>query len=1677
MSFQSFPQMKSKESLTVMILLLFSLWSTNLLGTSITVPVDARTDRTVISDPEISNFREKNPVISEKVKAKVAETLQGFSGGFLRNIGQKDESIHYYTQSADMAAGFGMSEVKFVVSRLDQNPSQHTEIGLSDEVSRTSTHTTLVVEFLDSNAVIPVAETPTGAYSNSYRGGEESWIDDNPYYQKLVYYSIYEQIDLIYEVKNSQLKYEFIVHPGGNLDDIKVHWTGPVSLELVQGEGIKVQTQREGGHPAFTGLVDSSPIGYQSHSRERAISASFELLEDNTYGFQVPTYDPTKILIIDPVVRPVSLPSYSTYVGGSRHDYAKGIAVDSAGNAYVTGYTYSIDFPVVNAYNVTGDGNPSYIDAFVFKVSANGSSLLYSTYVGGSYHDRGWDIAVDGTGNVFVTGDTKSLDFPTVNAYNATGDGSLSYFDVIVFKLSADGGSLLYSTYVPGNRDDYGEGIAVDSSTNAYVTGYTYSTDFPTVNAYNASGDGSTSYRDAFVFKLSADGSSLHYSTYIAGSHNDYGGDITVDWARNAYVTGYAQSIDFPTVNAYNATGDGTTTYADIVVFKLSMDGGNLLYSTYVGGSRSDTGYGIAIDGAGNAYVAGNTKSTDFPTVNAYDAMGDGDGNKDDIVVFKLSIDGGNLLYSTYVGGSNNDLAMGLAVDSSGNAYIIGHTYSTNFPTVNAYDSTGDGVYRDIVVLKLSADGKDLLYSTYIGGTQDEVGFGIVVDSSGDVYVTGYTKSTDFPVVNAYNATGDGDPSYYDVVVFKLSTDSYNFHNLGYSTYITGDSYDTGNDIVIDSSGNIYVTGYTRSTDFPVVNGYDIWSGGSFEDVFVFKLSADGNSMLYSTYVGGTNDDEGRGIAVDNAGNAYVTGFTRSFDFPTVNAYDASGGSFADVFVFKLAADGRSLLYSTYVEGGDYDYGFDIAIDSSGNAYVTGQTESTDFPTTLNAYNMTGDGTPAFYDAFVFKLSADGSNLLNCTYVSGSNHDYGRGIAVDGFGNAYITGYTYSTDFPTTLNAYNETGDGSTSFLDAFVFKLSADSRNSLYSTYVGGSDDDFGMGLAIDNAGNAFVTGYTHSTDFPTTLNAYNETGDGSTTFQDVVVFKLSTDGEILLYSTYVAGSAADLGQAIAVDSSGNAYVTGYTRSTDFPTVNAYDAFGDGAVSYDVIVFKLSADGDSLLYSTYIAGSDYDQGFGIAVDDSGNAYVTGDTESINYPTTPNAYHAISDILTDVIVSKLTYYSKPNPPTELKAAMSADQQVILTWNAPDDDGNSPITSYRVYRGNASIFYGSVLFLGETTGETFIDATAVPGTTHYYVVTAVNSLGESLFSIEINIALTVTSGVTSPGAPQSLSATPGDSFVELDWAPPLDDGGTALISYRVYRGTSSGIYTLIGVVAASTSFNDTTAAGGTTYFYVVTAINAIGESVFSSEVTTTPSGTPPSTAAFPGIPQSLSVTPGDNFANLSWLAPLDDGGLAITSYRVYRGTGSGAYLLIGVTNSTHFNDTMVMGGTTYNYVVTAVNTAGESAFSNEVTTIPTGAPAPTATVPGVPQNLGAIPGVNLVTLSWSSPSNDGGAAITIYRVYRGTSSGAYFFLGATTDTNFDDSTAMGGASYHYVVTAVNAVGESGFSSEVSASPSTPVQSSGLSETSTSSKSEDGSAPGILVLLSVLTMLVILKRKRR
>ncbi|MHA2352154.1 MAG: SBBP repeat-containing protein [Candidatus Thorarchaeota archaeon] len=668
--------------------------------------------------------------IDETIMDSVVQSA--FLTQFYENIGQLNtKDVMYYGRMPGGMIGFGENRIR---------------------LWKEGTDSSVLFSFVGADNVTPTCMDEVSRHTSYFLGDRGTYTGIRGYSQ-ITYEELWPGIDLYYHVTVDGVKYEFRVAAGGNPTDIRVRCEGHDSLVI--GEATVLISKDNGtfideGLRAFQDLTDID-VTFSSHG-------------PNTFGFKVGDYDESQDLIINPLLFLASI--------GSGMDAARSITVDTFGNAFVTGITSSPDFPTLNAYNSSYGGG---VDSFVFKLSADGSALLYSTFIGGAERDEAKSIAVDSLGNAFVTGYTKSPDFPMVNAYNGTHGGGKT--DCFVFKLSADGSTLLYSTFVGGGGWDTGMSIAVDSFGSAFIAGYTFSLDFPTVNTNNSIPT-STGDRilDCFVFKLSTDGSNLLYSTLIGENMSDEGLSIAVDSSGNVFVTGFTTSPDFPTVNAYNSTHGGER---DCFVFKLSADGSTLLYSTFIGGAGRDEARSIAVDTLGNAFVTGFTTSPDFPTVNAYNSTYGGGVEWDgDCFVFKLSADGSTLLYSTFVGGGEGDWAISIAIDSLSNAYVTGVTRSPDFPMVNAYDSTHGG-FEDCFVFKLSADGSTLLYSTFVGGAAGDEASSIAIDSLGNAFVTGFTTSHDFPTVNAYNSTNRG----LDCFVFKLSADG---SILIYSTFIGG---------------------------------------------------------------------------------------------------------------------------------------------------------------------------------------------------------------------------------------------------------------------------------------------------------------------------------------------------------------------------------------------------------------------------------------------------------------------------------------------------------------------------------------------------------------------------------------------------------------------------------------------------------------------------------------------------------------------------------------------------------------------------------------------------------------------------------------------------------------------------------------------------------------------------
>ena len=654
----------------------------------------------------------------------------GLPVAFEPNQGQTDPHVRFLARSAAMTAFFTDTEVVILLHRTRKTGDDRRQ---SREIEQTAVH----MKLLGANPPREVRGVDLlPGVSNYYLGNDpKRWRSGVPQYRRVSYAEVYPGIDLVCYGNQRRLEYDFVVAPGADPRRVLVGWEGIDSQTLNRAGDLVLRTP-------LGEIVQKRPRVYQETGFGRVeVDAKYVLTPGRRVGFALARYDRRQPLIIDPQLL------YSTYLGGNSADDGYAIAVDSSGEAYVTGDTSSASFPTVSSLKSTNAST----DAYVTKFSSSGTSLVYSTYLGGGGNDHGFAIAVDSAGSAYVTGATSSTNFPVQSGFQATLGGG--FWDAFVTKLTSTG-ALAYSTYLGANGGDYGQGIAVDSSGAAYVAGYTSSTNFPLNSPIQSAFKGGAN--DAFVSKIAPAGNSLIYSTYLGGAQEDQALAVAVDSSGSAYVTGPTGSADFPTASAYQSTFKS----ADIFVSKLAPSGSSLVYSTYLGGSSGDSAYGIAVDSTGSAYVTGRTLSADFPVVaGAYQSKLAGNY---DVFVTKFAPAGNALVYSTYVGGKGTDEASAIALDSGGYAYVTGWTNSTDFPTLSSFQT--DQGADDAFTFKLSPDGAALIYSTYLGGSGNDYAQGIAVDPIGAVYVTGYTDSTDFITKSPFQA----DQGSTDAFVAKI---------------------------------------------------------------------------------------------------------------------------------------------------------------------------------------------------------------------------------------------------------------------------------------------------------------------------------------------------------------------------------------------------------------------------------------------------------------------------------------------------------------------------------------------------------------------------------------------------------------------------------------------------------------------------------------------------------------------------------------------------------------------------------------------------------------------------------------------------------------------------------------------------------------------------------------------
>jgi hypothetical protein len=781
-------------------------------------PVDGAADRTPQTAPKLASQKP-----SKAQQARAVAAYGKLPLGFEANQGQTDSRVRFVSRGSgyllyltpDAAVLALESERPQLSGRTSKLPQP------GREIAKPAPPAVLRMQLVGGNAQAGMAGSDLlPGKSNYFLGNDPSqWHTNVPNYRRVAEHAVYPGIDLVYYGTQTQLEYDFVVGPGADPHAIRLAVQGARKLRI-DSQGNLVATVGKGA------VAFQKPVAYQEDSdgTRQPVAARFAIKGGRNVEFKVGKHDPSRSLVIDPTL------AYSTYVGGSLIDGANGIAVAPDDSAFITGETYSLNFPTVDALVPANAGGEV---AFVSKISPDGSALLYSTYLGCN-PTVGYGIAVDSLAEAYVTGETFCPKFPGTEGVpqalcGADGECGATWnpqgFIVSngwVVKLNVEGTALIYSTFLGEYSMCAGRSIAVDEAQNAYVTGDISQNIMETVPLvppesppplfcnYKAfqpffGGSGGNPFvgigTDAFLVKLDSAGSEFLYCTYIGGSDEDVGYGIAVDTSANAYVTGVAYSTDFPTgggalQTSYAGAGDAFLTKVNTNAVGAS----SLIFSTYLGGSGLDQGNGVAVDSSGNAYVGGITTSRASsllftPPSGAYQADCALDTLKvceGDAFVAKFALSGTPALsYFTYLGGSLADSANGIALDTSDNAYVTGSTVSTDFPIAGAVFQTAyGGGNADAFVTELNPTGSALVYSTYLGGTATDIGNGIAVDkaSPAGAYAAGQTCSFDFPLANPLQQSYGGNCDAFVSKVSFLEGIALNPSGLSFPTVSLGSS-------------------------------------------------------------------------------------------------------------------------------------------------------------------------------------------------------------------------------------------------------------------------------------------------------------------------------------------------------------------------------------------------------------------------------------------------------------------------------------------------------------------------------------------------------------------------------------------------------------------------------------------------------------------------------------------------------------------------------------------------------------------------------------------------------------------------------------------------------------------------------------------------------------------------
>jgi Abnormal spindle-like microcephaly-assoc'd, ASPM-SPD-2-Hydin/Beta-propeller repeat len=726
------------------------------------------------------------PCLAQQTASKATTAPSGNYGKlpllFEKNQGQTDPRVKFFSAGAGYSVFLTSGEMVLSLRPSDVvNPSAFMpsasaapthnaqSTGRRQPVAPTVTNkaprTTMVFKLVGAKANPEVVgENLMPTKLNYFIGNDRTkWRKNVATYGQVRYKNVYPGIDLVYYGNQHQMEYDFDVAPGADASKIQFDIQGADNLSINTNGDLVLK--KGAGELHF-----QAPIVYQqSQGKRTQVGGSYAVSGTNRVAFNVAAHDNTKPLVIDPVL------AYSTFLGGSSYDQASGIAIDSTGNAFVTGATQSPDFPLATLGSLTAGQNL----LFLAKLDVSGTTLLWADYIcGTSGNDNAQAVATDSQGNAYITGNANSSDFPTVNPFQAALSGG---GDAFLTKVSPDGSTLVYSTYLGGSNWDYATGVAVDSTGAASIAGYTSSLNFPVANAFQPTAPTTQyNYEFSFVSKFSADGSSLVFSTYLAGSQTNcyYGcnpyseiNGIALDPNGNVYVAGQTDTLDFPvSEGAYQATNPTTNNNYDANTSFVSSftPSGGLNYSTYYGGSNYAYIYGIAVDANGSAYVTGNAPADgSFPVTNTT-ICDPSSANCSSAFVTKLTPDGTGVVYSTFLGPNNNTQGQKIKLDTNGDIFVLAYSGNGSYILTNPIETFNNN--GGVMIDEIDPNGATELFSTFLGGNNGAQPTDFAVDSNSSVYVTGVTNSNDFPVLQSAFQSQNGGQA--DVFISKIAQDN-----------------------------------------------------------------------------------------------------------------------------------------------------------------------------------------------------------------------------------------------------------------------------------------------------------------------------------------------------------------------------------------------------------------------------------------------------------------------------------------------------------------------------------------------------------------------------------------------------------------------------------------------------------------------------------------------------------------------------------------------------------------------------------------------------------------------------------------------------------------------------------------------------------------------------------------